>query len=568
MKMYRENTEKKIALLHFTLYFYNYINELKKWCYPADKIIFSFKHDIIIYTLIKGKLSVKSNTLYSIILTLITIIFLVISFLFIHQFTQQTNTQSSHQTTIQLAENSIHKVMKDDQIPGLSVALIHDNHVVLNKGYGMANQEKKIKATKHTQYEIASNTKAFTGLAILELAKQGKVDLDAPVSHYLPWLHFNYDGHKQDVTIKQLLSQTSGIKDDLSDEKEGEVEKDQDNIKDHVKSLDNATLVSEPGKAFHYANMNYNILGSVIESVSKTSYESYINQHYIKQLDMKQAYFKTEAQTKSQAAHTAQGYAIENGEPKADNPDYFKGDAPAAYLVSSTTDLLPWIKLQLDPPKNMQQVIQQSHQVLSKVKDDTNAQDYASGWFLNPKDHQVLHPGTLPNYSSFILLDTKQKNAVIILANLNGSQIPDLARTLNYQMVHFNHYLDISKQTKQHEWLISTVILLILTLSAFIITLLIHQFIRLKNHQLQWRHATVAYNLSIVLVSAILILSLLFGFSVIPKYLLHDADWIITMFTFSKAIILMLMMSLCMLILALIYGASCLLLKTKMKNKR
>ncbi|MEJ7398425.1 serine hydrolase, partial [Staphylococcus epidermidis] len=78
-------------------------------------------------------------------------------------------------------------------------------------GYGYANVEKKIKAKPTTKYEIASNTKAFTGYAILDLAHKGKLHLNDKVSKYIPGFYMTYNDKKYDITIKQLLGQKSGI---------------------------------------------------------------------------------------------------------------------------------------------------------------------------------------------------------------------------------------------------------------------------------------------------------------------------------------------------------------------
>ncbi|UXR45702.1 beta-lactamase family protein [Staphylococcus simulans] len=249
--------------------------------------------------------------------------------------------------------------MKEDHIPGLSVALIKRNEVALNKGYGYADLKQHTLADAQIRYEIASNTKAFTGLAILELAKQGKVKLEAPVSNYLPWLHLTYQGHEQDITLKMLLAQTSGIDDQMSPDQEGEVPTKKDNLKGRVESLNYEALRSKPGDSFNYANMNYNILGLVIQEVTDTSYEDYMHKHFLKPLHMDHAFFKTD---KQQAAK-AQGYVLEGRNVKANDPDYFRGDTPAAYLISSTTDLIPFVKMNLQPSASNQALIKQSHTV-------------------------------------------------------------------------------------------------------------------------------------------------------------------------------------------------------------
>ena len=103
--------------------------------------------------------------------------------------------------------------------------------VILNQGYGYQNLSKHQHATKNTQYEIASDTKAFTGLAILQLAKEHKVDLKAPVRKYVPWLHLYHKGRQTDVTIEQLIAQTSGISDSMSSDDEETLPKSKDNLK-------------------------------------------------------------------------------------------------------------------------------------------------------------------------------------------------------------------------------------------------------------------------------------------------------------------------------------------------
>ena len=109
----------------------------------------------------------------------------------------------------QSSQNYIDTIVKSDMksgdIPGASILIIKDNKVFLNKGYGYANVEKKIKAKPTTRYEIASNTKAFTGYAILELAKNGKLSLNDHVSKYIPGFYMKYDGKNKTSRLNNCL---------------------------------------------------------------------------------------------------------------------------------------------------------------------------------------------------------------------------------------------------------------------------------------------------------------------------------------------------------------------------
>lgn len=76
--------------------------------------------------------------------------------------------------------------------------------------------------------------------------------------------------------------------------------------------------------------------------------------------------------------------------------------------------------MNLQPSASTKALIQQAHSPLTDVPDKQDMNGYGAGWFIDQHGDQVLHPGTLPNYSSMIILDTKHQNAVILLANLNA----------------------------------------------------------------------------------------------------------------------------------------------------
>lgn len=504
-------------------------------------------------------MKIKSTSAYQLLMAIAFILFLSLSYLLVWSFTQYSVKHFKHQTLAQLVDHRIEKIMDKDQIPGLSVALIKRNEVALNKGYGYADVKKHTPADTETRYEIASNTKAFTGLAILELAQQGKVKLDAPVSKYLPWLHLNYQGREQAVTLKMLLAQNSGIDDQMSPNKEGEVPTKQDNLKGRVESLNHQTLKSKPGTEFNYANMNYNILGLVIQEVTDTPYENYMHAHFLKPLHMEHAFFKTDKQTASKA----QGYALEGSKVEAEDPDYFRGDTPAAYLISSTSDLIPFVKMNLQPSASTKALIQQAHSPLTDVPDKQDMNGYGAGWFIDQHGDQVLHPGTLPNYSSMIILDTKHQNAVILLANLNAPHLPDLAQTLIYQIEHYQSFATLHQAVAKNVVLLSLSLWDILVIVTVLCAALIRNMYRL--HQ-QRKHTKYTFNMNHKLSCAItllLIIGLFYCAWYIPSWFLKDADWSIAFNVFPPVLILVCLGSLVTLILSVLYINSWLLLTKK-----
>src|SRR3954452_23823168 len=95
-------------------------------------------------------------------------------------------------------------------VPGLSLAIVEDGKVSVTRGFGLANREQAVAMTPATLVAVGSTTKSVTALAILQLVEQGKVDLDAPVTRYLPWFSMD-DPRAGEITVRQLLTHTSGI---------------------------------------------------------------------------------------------------------------------------------------------------------------------------------------------------------------------------------------------------------------------------------------------------------------------------------------------------------------------
>lgn len=142
------------------------------------------------------------------------------------------------------------------------------------KAYGVTAPGGKTPMTIDTPSAIGSITKSFTAVAIMLLAERGDIDLDAPVTRYLPWFR-TADKHNSDrITVRMLLANSSGIASADrflmdADESDGAMERS-------VRDLARTTTVREPGTSFEYANENWNVLGVIIEAVSGLPYRSFM----------------------------------------------------------------------------------------------------------------------------------------------------------------------------------------------------------------------------------------------------------------------------------------------------
>lgn len=156
-----------------------------------------------------------------------------------------------------------------------SVLISENNNILLSKGYGFADREQKILNNENTIFEIASITKLFTVVAILQLVERNKISLDDRISKYLG----EFNSLKDSATINQLLLHTAGLV-------PRGYELDYDSRENFIESVKNAPLESVPGKAYRYTNAGYVILAAIIEKVSKISYDDYLEKKIFKPLNL------------------------------------------------------------------------------------------------------------------------------------------------------------------------------------------------------------------------------------------------------------------------------------------
>ncbi|QNP39384.1 serine hydrolase domain-containing protein [Lysobacter solisilvae (ex Woo and Kim 2020)] len=165
----------------------------------------------------------------------------------------------------------VQQTMQQQRIPGLQVAVVKDGQVVLSASYGFANVENRVPVTSKTLFPINSATKSFTGVAMLQLAEAGRVDLDAPASRYLDDLPTAWRG----IRIRQLLGHTSGLPDIVGPHGliGGGTERDA------WKAVKALPLDAPPGERFAYNQTNYGLLAQIIAKQAQAPYERYLADH-------------------------------------------------------------------------------------------------------------------------------------------------------------------------------------------------------------------------------------------------------------------------------------------------
>jgi cyclic peptide transporter len=314
----------------------------------------------------------------------------------------------------------IQQLMEEGDIPGLTLIMVEGNKEPLIKSYGYADLEKRVPVAPETLFELGSCSKAFTALAALQLAKEGFINLDDPISKYVPWFYATYKGKEYDITLRQFLHQTSGIpwrSIDLIPK-----EAPENALEQTVRRLSGIELNRVPGTRFEYATINYDVIGLVIEKVAGLSFQDYTQQKIFEPLGLEDTY--TGAAAGRIQPTMARGYKIGFSKARPYEAPLYQGNTPAGYIVSNGKDTAKWLSYQM----GLKQTALYPLMLLSHERNDDvppnapNFSSYAMGWFAYMDgSHLIDHGGLNPNFTSYIGFNPEEKWGVAVLANSNSN---------------------------------------------------------------------------------------------------------------------------------------------------
>ena len=236
--------------------------------------------------------------------------------------------------------------MAVNEIPGFAIGIVKDGQVVYAAGYGVAERGAARAMTPQTLAPAASLSTQFTAAAILQLAAQGDIDLDAPAAGYLPDVPFA-DPRLAAVTIRQLLANTSGLP-QISGAAGYDFARRASTPDGLHRYLAGRTLAADPAERFEISNDNWDLLAAVVSSVAGQPFEQYAADHLLAPAGMTSSTFRLAEADPAQltASHwlDAGGRSVSSRAP----PEYDQLHAGATGLVTNVDDLLAWAALNLD----------------------------------------------------------------------------------------------------------------------------------------------------------------------------------------------------------------------------
>jgi CubicO group peptidase (beta-lactamase class C family) len=234
----------------------------------------------------------------------------------------------------------LEKMSKNDHLSGV-ILIAKNNQVVYQKAFGFANRADLVRNQMTTRFNMASMTKMFTGMAILQLAEKGKLTTDQPVGRYLP--DYPNKTVADSVTIHQLLTHTSGLG-NFWEELDKVPKEKYRSVNDYLRLFASKPLAFKPGSRYAYSNAGYVLLGKIIEQVSGQTYFDFVRDHILLPAGMRntEAFELDDAQPR-----IATGYTMSPEKPGSwKNNNYvnvFKG-GPAGGYYTTAEDLLRFSK--------------------------------------------------------------------------------------------------------------------------------------------------------------------------------------------------------------------------------
>ncbi len=338
-------------------------------------------------------------------------------------------------------------------LPGASIVIVKDGKLVYEKGYGHDSDGEPI--TGKSLMRIGSVSKSFTAFAVLQLVDEGKIQLDDPVVKHLPEVKLD-DSRWNQVTIRQLLSHTSGIPNPT-------IVASANNIKAGVDRLHDWKLQSNPGEKYAYSNPNYWILAFLVEKVSGIEFTDYLKQKVFSPLGMTDSL--TAVNSGDPVQGLPKGYVTAYGTamPWTELEQMFMG---AGGVVTTASDMGKWLSMHTNEGEN-----EVGEQLLSKelleeaYSPQPGSEKYGLGWSLsspNVKPARISHSGALSTYQTQQDIVPSSGYAVAVL--------------LNSFTTTFEHAYEISsgiiQLTEGHELEIKAPVPKIIDLSLGLITLI------------------------------------------------------------------------------------------------
>ena len=352
-------------------------------------------------------------------------------------FTFQLNRGDSPAAKAKIAlaafDDIVAKGLTGLNVPGIAMAIVVDNEVVLAKGYGYRDLEKKIPMTADTILAIGSSSKAFTTFAMGSLVDEGLLEWDVPLRRYIPWFTLTDAGTSERITPRDLVTHRSGLpRHDLVWYNNTSASREE-----FVRRLAFLEPTADLREKFQYNNLMFLTAGYLVETLTGKKWEDAIRKLVLEPLSMKRSNFSVLDSQKD--ADFAYPYSENNGVLERIPFRDITNIGPAGAINSSVNDMSRWMRVHLNSgklegkPMIQPQTLEDMH--LSHMPTgqtptiaELSPASYGMGWFVDTyRGHgRVHHGGAIDGFTAMISMFPGDGIGFVVLSNLNGTGLPEL----------------------------------------------------------------------------------------------------------------------------------------------
>ncbi len=305
-------------------------------------------------------------------------------------------------------EDVIDAEMPASGVPGLAYAVVADGETTTAGARGVVRRGGETSVTPDTPFVIGSISKSFTALAVMQLVEAGKVDLDTEVSQYLDGFSGKPAGA---VTIRQLLSHTSGFSTVQGNTSHTETAGGKDELARQVDGLAEVTPDYEPDERWEYSNTNYQILGRVIEVVTGQEYQGYVATNILDPVGMEHSFVADGEVHEEMATGHRPWFGTKRPLPENTTD---RATAPQGGIVASASDLARYLQMMMN---GQDDVLSAEGKAQMMRPASAVSPFYGLGWYIDSGNRTVWHSGSTPGVETLATMLPADQDGVVVLVN-------------------------------------------------------------------------------------------------------------------------------------------------------
>ncbi|MDQ2683472.1 MAG: beta-lactamase family protein [Chloroflexota bacterium] len=314
--------------------------------------------------------------------------------------------------------------MDASRIPGVSIAIVEGDQIVHSRGFGTAGDGRDV--SPQTPFAAGSLIKSFTAVAIMQLVEAGKIDLDAPVTTYIPWFRVGNGEESGAITVRHLLNQTSGLS--RATGIEPLYEQQATTLEEVVRDLSGESLNRPVGERYEYSNANFATAALVVETVAGVPFGQYLNEKILAPLGMTGSSALGDATRAGMTSMHQYWFGLTREIDDPYRPDHFPGE----YLITTAEDMGRYLSMYLAGdtavlgPASVAQLLAPATNTTTRQLLSTEFTfQYGMGWFageFGAAQDARWHLGELPYFNSWAVMLPERNLGVVVMINA-GSQM-------------------------------------------------------------------------------------------------------------------------------------------------